>query len=312
MLVETSRGRMGRDEPEGPRRRAIKKDTGRHARAGVARRRRRPADEKKPDAKPPRLVVIGNSRFATNGALANGANGMLFANAVHWLAGSEKQVGIAPKTPEQTSLSLTDAQVNRLAWAAVAGLPAWPSCSASGSGTGAATDPAAMTPKKLLVLSAVVVAALRVHPPLRAQDADDRGAAAQGRALLGPPAGAGREARAVAGRRRPSSSSERATRLADGQARDVSRPTRSRSGASSRSSPRLRRAGGEDRPRRKPADYGLDQPVAKATIVWSEADDAKNAEDPHGRVRDRDPGNGRRRRARRGHREGALRAGVAS
>lgn len=81
------------------------------------------ASDAKADAKMPRLVVIGNSRFAANGALENGANGMLFANSAHWLVGSEKQVGIPPKTPAQTSLSLTDAQVNRLAWAAVVGLP---------------------------------------------------------------------------------------------------------------------------------------------------------------------------------------------
>jgi ABC-type uncharacterized transport system involved in gliding motility auxiliary subunit len=81
------------------------------------------AADAKADAKMPRLVVIGNSRFAANGAIENGANGTLFANAAHWLVGSDKQVGIPPKTPAQTSLSLTDAQVNRLAWAAVVGLP---------------------------------------------------------------------------------------------------------------------------------------------------------------------------------------------
>jgi len=82
------------------------------------------ADEKKTAGKSPRLVVIGNSRFATNGAIQNGANAMLFANATMWLAGSEKQVGIAPKTPAQSSLALTDAQVQRLGWGAIAGLPA--------------------------------------------------------------------------------------------------------------------------------------------------------------------------------------------
>jgi len=82
------------------------------------------ADSKKADAKAPRLVVIGNSRFAADGALANGANGMLFANAAHWLAGSDKQVGIPPKTPAQSSLSLTEAQVRRIGWAAIVGLPA--------------------------------------------------------------------------------------------------------------------------------------------------------------------------------------------
>jgi ABC-type uncharacterized transport system involved in gliding motility auxiliary subunit len=83
-----------------------------------------PADAKKVDAKAPRLVVIGNSRFAADGSIQNGANGMLFANAAHWLAGSDKQVGIAPKTPAQSSLSLTEAQVRRIGWAAIVGLPA--------------------------------------------------------------------------------------------------------------------------------------------------------------------------------------------
>ncbi len=84
-----------------------------------------PADEKKPDPKAPRAVVIGSSRFVTNGAIANGANGILFANAVHWLAGSEKQIGIPPKTVEQSSLSLTESQVIRIGWAAIVGLPAF-------------------------------------------------------------------------------------------------------------------------------------------------------------------------------------------
>ena len=81
------------------------------------------ADEKKPDAKAPRLVVVGNSRFATNGTLTNGANGIFFANAVHWLAGSEKQIGIAPKTIEHASVSLTDGQVRRIGLATVLGMP---------------------------------------------------------------------------------------------------------------------------------------------------------------------------------------------
>jgi len=82
-----------------------------------------PADEKKADPKTPRLVVVGNSRFATNGTIGSGANGVLFASAIHWLAGSEKQVGIPPKTPEQASLSLTDSQVRRIGFVSVIGLP---------------------------------------------------------------------------------------------------------------------------------------------------------------------------------------------
>ena len=38
----------------------------------------------------------------------------------------------------------------------------------------------------------------------------------------------------------------------------------------------MRRVGGEDPADAKPSDYGLDQPVAKASIVWSDAGDAKN------------------------------------
>ena len=83
-----------------------------------------PADAKKAGAKPTRLVVVGNSRFATNANIANGGNANLFVNAVQWLAGQEKLVGIAPKTPEQASLSLTRSQVNRIGLFTILGLPA--------------------------------------------------------------------------------------------------------------------------------------------------------------------------------------------
>lgn len=82
-----------------------------------------PSDEKKADAKVPRAVVVGNSRFASNGALANGANAIFFSNSVHWLTGREKQIGIAPKTPEQAAVSLTEAQVRRIGLASILGLP---------------------------------------------------------------------------------------------------------------------------------------------------------------------------------------------
>lgn len=81
--------------------------------------------EKKPEGKPARLVVVGNSRFATNGSIDNIGNANLFLNAVHWLAGEEKLIGIAPKTPEQTSLSLTQSQLLRLGLLVMVGLPAF-------------------------------------------------------------------------------------------------------------------------------------------------------------------------------------------
>ena len=71
-----------------------------------------------------KLVAVGNSRFAANGALGNAGNANFLLNSIHWLTGSEKQIGIAPKTPEQASLSLTQSQVRRIGLFSVVGLPA--------------------------------------------------------------------------------------------------------------------------------------------------------------------------------------------
>jgi ABC-type uncharacterized transport system involved in gliding motility auxiliary subunit len=86
-----------------------------------------PTTEEKESAKKGRLVVVGNSRFAASGSLGLGTagNANLFLNSIHWLTGSEKQIGIAPKTPEQASLSLTGAQVRRIGLFSILGLPAF-------------------------------------------------------------------------------------------------------------------------------------------------------------------------------------------
>jgi gliding motility-associatede transport system auxiliary component len=75
-------------------------------------------------AKKGKVVAVGNSRFAANGALGNAGNANFLLNSIHWLTGSEKQIGIAPKTPEQASLSLTQSQVRRIGLFSVVGLPA--------------------------------------------------------------------------------------------------------------------------------------------------------------------------------------------
>jgi ABC-type uncharacterized transport system involved in gliding motility auxiliary subunit len=75
-------------------------------------------------AKKGKLVAVGNSRFAANGALGNAGNANFLLNSIHWLTGSERQIGIAPKTPEQASLSLTQSQVRRIGLFSVVGLPA--------------------------------------------------------------------------------------------------------------------------------------------------------------------------------------------
>lgn len=73
--------------------------------------------------KPFRLVVVGNSRFAANGTIGNAGNANFALNAINWLAGQERLVGIAPKTPEQASLALTRSQVNRIGLFAIVGMP---------------------------------------------------------------------------------------------------------------------------------------------------------------------------------------------
>ena len=82
-----------------------------------------PAAEDEASSKKPRVVLVGNSRFAANGALGNAGNANFLLNSIHWLTGSEKQIGIAPKTPEQASLSLTQSQVRRIGLFSVFGLP---------------------------------------------------------------------------------------------------------------------------------------------------------------------------------------------
>jgi ABC-type uncharacterized transport system involved in gliding motility auxiliary subunit len=71
-----------------------------------------------------RLVVIGDATFATNGQLQNVGNLTLISNALNWLVERESLVGIAAKTPESVSLSLSAGQMRRIFWLAVLGLPA--------------------------------------------------------------------------------------------------------------------------------------------------------------------------------------------
>ena len=227
MLVETSADGWGETNLK-----ALAEGNGRdpegrrgHARARVrSRSRSARRTRRRTGGKAARLVVIGNSRFAANGALANGGNGDPVRER-HPLADREREAdrhraedaraGVAvadrlPGAPDRPLRDRRDCRASR-------------SSSASGSGTGAGTDPA-VSARKLLLLTAVVVGALRVHRSLRAQDADDGRAPAQGRPLLGPSRGPadGPDARRAV--RRPSSSRGPTARLvAAGQARRISR-----------------------------------------------------------------------------------------
>ncbi len=71
-----------------------------------------------------RLVVFGNSAFATNQYLANAGNSNLALNAVNWLANQVQALGIAPRSPEQVQLFLSEAQMSRVLLISLIGLPA--------------------------------------------------------------------------------------------------------------------------------------------------------------------------------------------
>ncbi len=73
---------------------------------------------------PTRIVVFGDSDFATNGQLPNVGNAELLANAMNWLVVRENLLGISPKEPEQVRLSLTQSQLRWLNWLILGILPA--------------------------------------------------------------------------------------------------------------------------------------------------------------------------------------------
>ena len=71
-----------------------------------------------------RMVVVGDSDFATNSQLQNMPNATLLSNILNWLVEREVLVGIPPKQPEQVRLSLSQSELRRIAGLVLAGLPA--------------------------------------------------------------------------------------------------------------------------------------------------------------------------------------------
>jgi gliding motility-associatede transport system auxiliary component len=70
-----------------------------------------------------RLVVIGNSAFATNQFVGQQRNGDLFFNAINWLAQDEDLISIRPKSPANRRITLTEAQQRGLYWFSLVLLP---------------------------------------------------------------------------------------------------------------------------------------------------------------------------------------------
>jgi len=70
-----------------------------------------------------RLVVIGDSDFASNKANSLQRNGDLFYNTINWLAQDENLISIRPKSATNRRVSLTEGQASGLRWLDLIFLP---------------------------------------------------------------------------------------------------------------------------------------------------------------------------------------------
>jgi ABC-type uncharacterized transport system involved in gliding motility auxiliary subunit len=82
------------------------------------------AASKKSGEKEARLIVIGDSDFASNRYLSPQlANRDLFVNSVNWLAQDEDLISVRPKSATSRNVTLTRSQQNMLFWFCIVLLP---------------------------------------------------------------------------------------------------------------------------------------------------------------------------------------------
>jgi ABC-type uncharacterized transport system involved in gliding motility auxiliary subunit len=75
------------------------------------------------NGKDARLVVIGDSDFASDQWSRMARNGDLFYNIINWLAQDENLISIRPRNPQNRRVDLTEAQQRSLQWFTVLLLP---------------------------------------------------------------------------------------------------------------------------------------------------------------------------------------------
>ena len=104
-----------------------KRDTAGPINLGIAAIYNVPQGSSAPDAPKPangRFVVTGSSRFVTNSTLGfPGGNKDLFLNMMNWLTNDEDLIAIRPKDVQDRRLSLNQAQMGRILYTNVFGLP---------------------------------------------------------------------------------------------------------------------------------------------------------------------------------------------
>jgi ABC-type uncharacterized transport system involved in gliding motility auxiliary subunit len=70
-----------------------------------------------------RFIALGTSMLPANAFLGFQANRDLFMNMVDWLSAEMNMISIRPKPPESQHLMMTGAQMTKLLWLGVIGLP---------------------------------------------------------------------------------------------------------------------------------------------------------------------------------------------
>ena len=70
-----------------------------------------------------RFIALGTSMLPANNFLGFQANRDLFMNMVNWLSADVDLISVRPKPPETQHLTMTAAQMSKLLWLGVIGLP---------------------------------------------------------------------------------------------------------------------------------------------------------------------------------------------
>lgn len=117
VLVEAaSRGWVSRNKPAGKPRFDKQHDTPGPAVIAVAMRR-------DVDDREQRIVVVGSGAFLANAFAGNGGNVDLGVNMVNWLASEERLITIQPRAAKDSSLVLSQTQLNVISIVFLIGLP---------------------------------------------------------------------------------------------------------------------------------------------------------------------------------------------
>jgi ABC-type uncharacterized transport system involved in gliding motility auxiliary subunit len=123
----TSGGEVGYDEGSGDRLGPITIASAVSAAKPDDKAADKPADEApKPDEPPKpetRVVVVGDSDFASNSALGISGNKDLFMNMMGWLSQQENLISIRPKEPEDRRVTMTETQQTNVMWLALLVIP---------------------------------------------------------------------------------------------------------------------------------------------------------------------------------------------